>query len=146
MSEREFFSVVVRDARDRSTRSVAVTATAKPNPTTEVSTMQVDREKLARRLGLPRTADESMIRARLAGVEFAQQVRAAAPGPTPPRLDVANLQASSAAELRSLAASPLTSSDRDAVLEEISHRQLMASAYPGAAKSPDGRVRIHHAA
>lgn len=108
--------------------------------------MQVDRSRFARHLGLPANADESMIRARMAGLDAQDRSRAAAPASRPaPLLDAANLRASSDAELRSLAASPLTTSDRDAIAEETGHRELMARAYPGAAKSPDGRVRVHRA-
>jgi len=108
--------------------------------------MQINRAQFARHLGLPASADESMIRARLDGLDAQDRIRAAAPASrTAPLLDAANLRASSAAELRSLAASPLATSDRAAIAEELSHRQLMASADPGAAKSPDGRVRVHRA-
>jgi len=159
--------VAAFEARKNAARTpvaAATTATTIFKPNTEVLTMQLDKtltvrnDQLRRHLDLPDYADEMTIRAALrcappfkeiqaAAASRRPAVRAAAPAPRPaPLLDVTNLRASSDAELRSLAASPLATSDRAAVLEELSHRQLMATAYPGAAKSPDGRVRIHHAA
>jgi len=143
--------------------AAATPATTIFKPNTEVLTMQLDKtltvrnDQLRRHLDLPDYADEAVIRAALrcappfkeiqaAAAARRPAVRAAAPAPRPaPMLDATNLRASSDAELRSLAASPLATSDRAAVLEELSHRQLMATAYPGAAKASDGRVRVHRA-
>ncbi len=114
-------------------------------------------DALRRHLDLPDWVDGATVQAalrcapppdqvRAAAAARRPIVRAAAPAPRPaPVLDAANLCASSAEELRSLAASPLTTADRAAVAEEVSHRQLMGTAFPAAIKARDGRVRIHFA-
>jgi hypothetical protein len=115
-----------------------------PKPTTEVpTTMQVDKAKLARRFGLPTNASESMIRARLAGLEAEQHVRAASSGPSAGgrRLDSATVRALSDAELRSLAASPLSGPDRQAVADETTDRAFLAAHFPGTARALGREVR-----
>jgi hypothetical protein len=49
---------------------------ANPNHPKEPTIMKVETAKLARHLGLPANAHESMIRARLAGVEAEREIRA----------------------------------------------------------------------
>lgn len=105
--------------------------------------MRVEKAKLARRLGLPANADESTIRARMAGLDAQDHIRAAAPAPrSAPVLDVAaRARVSTDVELRALAGSVQTTADRAAVAEELSHRQAMATHYPGLRRSDGPRVR-----
>ncbi len=143
-----------------SPKSFSVVVTANHKSTTEVSTtMKLDNaplkvlEGLARHLDLPPWVDAQTVQSALACAPPPDQVRAAAaarrpvvraaaPAPRPaPMLDPANLRASSAEELRSLAASPLATADRTLVGEELSHRQAMATHYPGLHRGDGPRVR-----
>lgn len=99
-------------------------------------TMEIPDEALRRRWGLPANATEAEIKAAIINRPplpvSAARARAATPRiPGRPLLDAAaRVQAASNEELRRLAGSPLTGSEREAVAEEIGHREFMARSFP----------------
>lgn len=117
-------------------------------------TVSISTAALRRNLDLPDYVDEATITAALrCAPPFSEirasaavrrpAVRAAAPAPRPaPVLDVAaRARVSTDVELRALAGSVQTTADRAAVAEELSHRQAMATHYPGLHRGDGPRVR-----
>ena len=130
------------DAHGKPVSPVTALAAA-ATPRKERTTMQVDRAKLAQRIGLPATSSESLIRARLAGLELETHVRASAT-PAGRRLTASSIQAASNEELRDFGAGAVTQAEREAVNDEVAHRQLMATHFPAVRQASNGRARIHH--
>jgi len=110
-------------------------------------TISVSMDLLRSYFRLRPEADEAAIRAAIAQ-PAPKPVRAAAPASVPaarPLLDAAaRVQAASDAELRQLAGTPLSVTDREAVADELGHRELLASHFPQVADAQLGhRARIH---
>jgi hypothetical protein len=134
--------------------------------------MQVKTADLARRIGLPTNASESLVRARLAGLEAADQVRASSTAGSDRRQPAAIAHEAFMRQFFPTVAdklgyvtpyvggflmgsaarspdSPVRASStpaRAASVEEQAHRELMARHYPGVGSGPfeSPRASVRH--